>query len=389
MKAEEIKKIVQEFLPKIQFYRREIHSNPEISYNEYHTSDFIYNELKKAGIYCEKVASTAVIGYIGSRNKYIALRADIDALPIEEQTNLKFKSKNPGIMHACGHDFHSAMLLATAQILKQYEHKLKVGIMLIFQHAEETLPGGAKELIESGIFKHKPIAIFGQHLEPELETGKIAFSEGAIFASGDEIEWDFNGKSAHAAQPHLGKDPILVCTTLTNLLYSSINSIKNPLSPVVFSITSINTSNTAINIIPDNLKMKAILRTFDPTLRTNLLSHIFTSTKILSNQFGIEVNIIHREGYPSLIVDTNTTKYAKNIATDLFGSNNVTSFEKKLWTEDFARYAEIIPASFWLLGAKKPRTKTIYGLHNPKFNPDENALFYGTALLCSIVLNFH
>ncbi|MGB9913702.1 MAG: M20 metallopeptidase family protein, partial [Candidatus Kapaibacteriota bacterium] len=220
--------------------RRTLHSNPELSFKEFRTAENIQNFLSNIGIKSTRIAETGIVATIGKSNdeKCIAFRADIDALPIQEETNLPFASKSPGVMHACGHDMHTSVLLGSAIILKKFEDLLPIQIKLIFQPAEEKLPGGAKILIEHGVLRNPDvIAVFGEHTDPETEVGSIALAPGTIMASADELYWIVRGKSSHAAQPHLGSDPIRAAVALANSLFDLPNRIRDPLEPLHLAIT--------------------------------------------------------------------------------------------------------------------------------------------------------
>lgn len=376
--------------------RRKIHQNPELSFSEFETSKFISEILTKLGIknfFALKSSpelpenDIGVIGIIGVGEKTIALRADIDALPISEATNLEFSSRNQGVMHACGHDMHTAMLLTAAKILKENENEIKGRIILIFQPAEEMLPGGAKLILNSKILdEYEPEAFFGQHINPEIESGKIATKSGALMASTDEIHLTINGKSTHAAQPHLGADPILASANIIQSFQNLLTKFKNPLEPAVISITAINSGNTT-NIIPDSAKMMGTIRTYNQELRDLLKEKINTNIIDIAKQYdcAVENNII--EGYPPLINNSETTKLVQNVVKQIFGDNSLEVAEPKMWAEDFAYYSQIAPSTFWFMGVKN-EDNPIFPLHNLNLNPDENALIQGTALMTAIGMEY-
>ncbi len=376
--------------------RRAIHQNPELSFNEIETSKLIAKELTNLGIKnffalksSPEVADNniGVIGVLGVGERTLALRADIDALPIAESTNLEFSSRNKGIMHACGHDMHTAILLTAAKILKENENQIKGRIILIFQPAEEMLPGGAKLLLDSKILdEYKPEAFFGQHINPEIQSGKIVTKSGPLMASTDEIHLTINGKSTHAAQPHLGADPILASVNIIQSFQNLLTKFKNPLEPAVISITAINSGNTT-NIIPDSAKMMGTLRTYNQELRELLKEKINSNIIDIAKQYdcSVENNIL--EGYPPLINNSGTTALVQNVAVQILGENSFEIAEPKMWAEDFAYYTQIAPSTFWFLGVKN-EDKPIFPLHNPNLNPDENALIQGTALMAAIGIKY-
>ena len=362
-------------------YRRELHSEPELSFKEYKTSSYIQNKLNQFNIPFKVICDTGVIGLIGSGDNCVAIRADMDALPILEETNLPFSSKTSGIMHACGHDFHTTMLLGAAKILKSFENELPGSVKLIFQPGEEKLPGGAKLLIDNGVLDNPaPKAIFGQHVFPEEETGTISMAPGAIMASADEIYINLKGKSSHAAQPHLGGDAIVAASQIILALQTLLTKFKDPTKSAVISITSIH-GGTATNTFPDEVRLMGTMRTFDNDIREQLNKKIHETIEALSKIYNVtfEINIL--KGYPPLINEESAWIAAKLSGEKIFGVENVKNFIPKMWAEDFAYYGQKIPACFWFLGVKPPNTTPMAGLHNSKFDPDENSLPYGAAML--------
>ncbi len=371
--------------------RRFLHSKPELSFQEFKTSEFIQTYLTKLGIENSRIANTGVVALIGNpaEEKCIAFRADIDALPIQEETNLPYSSKNQGVMHACGHDIHTSVLLGTAILLKKFENLLPVRVKLIFQPAEEKLPGGAKKLIEEGVL-HNPnvVAVFGEHTDPENEVGCISVSPGRIMASADELYWTVRGKSSHAAQPHLGVDPIRASVALANSLYDLPNRIKDPLEPLHLAITSIR-GGFATNIYPDEVKIMGTLRTFNENSRKKALTHIEKISNSISNMFNVEIYFEPILGYPPLENNDELVNFVEGVAKDLLGSANVLKFKPKMWAEDFAYYSRVVPSVFWFLGVKpKGYNGEIFGLHSSKYNPDENSIKYGIAMFVKIALSF-
>ncbi|OGU56897.1 MAG: hypothetical protein A2X64_02590 [Ignavibacteria bacterium GWF2_33_9] len=375
--------------------RRKIHQNPELSFQEFNTTKFIQQKLDEVGITNHTALKSpifnseeyiGVIGVLGQGETSIGLRADIDALPISEETTLKFSSLNTGIMHACGHDMHTAMLLGAAKILKKYEKSLKTRVVLIFQPAEEMLPGGAKLILESGILdKYNIQAFFGQHINPELELGKLAVCNGPIMASTDELHITINGKSSHAAQPHLGNDVILASIEFIQYCQNLLVKFKNPLEAAVISITSIQAGNVT-NILPDTSKLLGTIRTYNQDLRNKIKSLIREHAPSIVASYGCVIDLDIVEGYPPLKNDENTTKFIKSYAAELIGEENVIDAEPKMWAEDFAYYSQTKPSTFWFLGVTE-KNQEIFPLHNPKLNPVESALKIGTSLFVRIALD--
>jgi amidohydrolase len=368
--------------------RRHIHRNPELSFQEHETCAFICRELTSMGIEHKVVATTGVVAHIGSGDRCVALRADIDALPILEETNLDYASTNPGVMHACGHDTHTTMLLAAARILKQRESELKGIVKLVFQPGEEKTPGGASIMIAEGALNDpKPEIIFGQHIYPDAPCGQVQFVAGPTLASCDELFWTIRGYGAHAAQPHKGKDPILAATGLVQHLQALVTKHRNPLIAGLLNVTSIH-GGTATNIIPDVVEMKGTLRSFDNTWREFAWQYLEEQTAAYCALHGCQGEIAIVKGYPPLINDHNAVGFARSVAESVVGAEMVTDFEPKMWAEDFAYYSQIMPACFWMLGGRPHDLDSMPGLHNAKFAPDEQAMITGTSLLVESAISY-
>lgn len=383
-----IKSKAKEYLQETIEIRRKIHQNPELSFEEYETSKFIKSYLESLNIESKYFTETGVVAHLGKGEKCIALRADIDALPIEEETELEFCSTNQGIMHACGHDLHTSMLLTAARILKELEDKLSGTVKLIFQPGEEKLPGGAKLMIENGVLNDpKPEAIFGQHVNPELETGVIAVTDGPVMASADELYWTLKGKGCHAAQPHKGADPILAASQLIVFYQSLMTKYKDPLKSGVLTVTSIN-GGSATNIIPDNVKLIGTMRAFDDDWRLEFHELLQTKSRSLCALYGVECNLEIKKGYPPLINNKHTSDFVRDTAIGNFGVTKFIEFIPKMWAEDFAYYAQEIPSTFWFLGVKAKDQSVMPALHNSKFNPQEEAMLNGIIQMVSVAVNY-
>jgi amidohydrolase len=368
--------------------RRHIHQNPELSFEEFETAKFIENKLNSYGIESKRMAQTGVVALIGKGQSCIALRADIDALPILEETGLSYKSLKDGVMHACGHDMHTTMLLAAAKILKKYESELKVQVKLIFQPAEEKLPGGAKLMIEEAVLENPRVeAIFGQHIFPEDKVGVISTTSGPIMASADEIYWVVNGKSTHAAQPHQGNDPILASSQLILHYQTLLTKFKDPLDSGVLTVSAIN-GGTATNIIPDRVEMKGTFRAYNNSWREKMHNLIEQNTKLISSTYGCETELNIVKGYPPLVNNSELAEYVKNIAKDTLGEDSFKDFVPKMWAEDFAYYSQKIPALFWFVGVKSEEDISMPPLHNSKINPLEEAMINGTSMMVAVALKW-
>ncbi|TAL70670.1 MAG: amidohydrolase [Bacteroidetes bacterium] len=368
--------------------RRHIHQNPELSFKEFLTAEFIRDNLRKVGIEYKTIAETGTVALIGKGEKCVALRADIDALPINEETNLEYASKNKGVMHACGHDMHSTMLLGAARILKGMESELTGTVKIIFQPGEEKLPGGASNLIEEGVLENpKVTAMFAQHIFPEEETGTISVNSCYIMASADELYWTLKGKGTHAAQPHLGNDCIMAASQLVINLQSIVTKYKNPIKPGLLSVTSIQ-GGSATNAFPDEVKLMGTFRANDEEWRSKMHDEIRRITNETCSLFGIKGELEIVKGYPALYNNPETTEMVNQTAKELLGQDSVKVFEPKLWAEDFAYYAQKIPSTFWFLGIRPKDIKDMPPLHNSKLIPDEKALTIGAAMLAGTAVNY-
>ncbi len=385
---ETIKNKANEIFPKIQTHRRHIHQNPELSFEEFETSKFIQNELTKLGIEFKILGNTGVIGLVGKGNKCVALRADIDALPIFEETGLDYKSQNDGVMHACGHDMHTSMLLGAAEILKSIESDLNGCVKLIFQPAEEKLPGGASILIKEGVLENPKVdAIFGQHIYPGDSSGLFATNSGYVMGSADELYWTISGKSTHAAQPHLGYDPILAASQLIVFYQTLMTKYKDPLDAGVLTVGSINGGN-ATNIIPDKVEMKGTLRSFNLEWREQMHHLLIEKSNELCKLYGCECDLKIIKGYPPVFNNETLTNFSKLSANQVFGTDNVIEFIPKMWGEDFAFYGQVIPASFWFLGIKPLEIENMPALHNSKLSPDEIPMINGMIMLAKVAYDY-
>jgi len=388
LKNIDIKELIRNSYDDMLSIRRHIHSNPELSYKEHQTADFVMNKLDEYGIESRKCTDTGVVAHIGSGKPCIALRAEMDALPIEEDTGLEFSSKNKGVMHACGHDMHTTMLLIVAKTLKGMESDLKGTVKLIFQPGEEKTPGGASIMIKEGVLENpKPDMIFGQHIYPEAKTGTLSFNSGPVMGAADEIYIKVIGKSTHAAQPHLGSDPITAATKLISYYSDILVKQKDPIDSGVINITSIH-GGTTTNIVPDVVQMQGTMRSFNPEWRNEIHSIIVEKSKQLCEIYNCRCEFDLVKGYPPVINDVRATELAKKTAISQFGDEMVLDFTPKMWAEDFSFYGEVIPSCFWFLGVKKEGLESMPALHNSKINPDEKAMINGSSMMVSLVLDY-
>jgi amidohydrolase len=388
MKKKNFREEANRIIPDLLDYRRYIHRNPELSFEEFETAKFISQTLDDIGVKNFSLTETGVVGLIGEGDNCVALRADMDALPILEGTGLEFQSEKHGIMHACGHDMHTAMLLGAAKILKKHESKLNGTVKLIFQPGEELIPGGAYQMIKAGVLDYpKPKAIFAQHVHPMSDTGMILTAPGPFTSSADELYWTIIGRSTHAALPHIGSDPIIAASNLIVSLQSLITKYKNPLDPAVLAITSFH-GGTSTNIIPEIVDLKGTLRTFDDSWRQKAHKIIEHFSVEICRQFDTECLYKPKMGFPPTLNNERMTALVKETAREVLGVNNFEDTPPMMWAEDFGYYSYKIPATLWLLGVKPPELEEMPSLHNTAFSPDEDALPIGATMLASVASRF-
>ncbi len=384
MLKDKIKSLAAQYKDEFISVRHHLHAHPELSYEEFETSKFIQQKLKEFGIPYEVMATTGVVGLIKGKNpesRIIALRADMDALPIDEENQVEYASQNKGVMHACGHDVHTTCLLGAAKILNELKDEWEGTVKLIFQPGEEKNPGGASIMIKEGVLKNpSPTAIFGLHVHPGLDLGKFSFRKGRVMASTDEIFITIKGKGGHAAAPHLTADIILIASHLIVSLQQIISRNNNPTSPSVLSICSIH-GGSATNIIPSEVKLKGTLRAMDEKWRYKAHELIKKMTTELVASMGGESDVLIDIGYPFVENDPKLTETAWQLAKDYWGVANVEETELRMGAEDFGYYAQIIPGCFYRLGVRNESHGIVHNVHTPKFNIDEAAISNGIEIM--------
>ncbi|MGD9568993.1 MAG: M20 family metallopeptidase [Sedimentibacter sp.] len=372
--------------------RRELHRNPELGGSEYKTMDFICSYLDSWNIEYEKgVAETGVMAIVRGKNKTynsicIGIRADIDALPIKEETNIDFKSLNEGKMHACGHDAHTAVALYCAKIIKTMESELKGDVKFFFQPAEETT-GGAERMINEGCLKNPDVDyVFGLHVDPNLRTGKISIKYGKMMASSDELRIKVYGKSTHGAHPHNGIDPVVIACNIVMSLQSLVSRNISPLNSAVLTMGSIH-GGTGGNIIPDEVEMVGILRTLDPETREFMKRRIAEIVESVPKAMGGEGNLLIRESYGALINNDEAVDSIKETAVKILGKDNVVILEyPNMGTEDFSYFCQNTKACFFNLGCRNEQMDAVYPIHSSKFMLDEACLETGVRLQVENIL---
>jgi amidohydrolase len=381
---EKIKSLAKKYFPEFIEIRHHLHAHPELSYQEFETSKFVQSKLKEFGIPFSVKATTGVLGLIKGKNpgkRIIALRADMDALPIKEENDIPYKSKNEGVMHACGHDVHTTCLLGAAKILNELKEEWEGTVKLIFQPGEEKNPGGASLMIKDGVLEDpKPQAIFALHVNTILEVGQLSFRSGQVMASADEIYITVKGKGGHAASPHLTVDPILISSHLIIALQQLVSRNNNPFNPTVLSITSFNGGNTT-NVIPNEVKLMGTFRAMDETWRFKAHDLMQKLTNDLVHSMGGEVDLRIDVGYPCVMNNEKVTAAAMEKASVYMGAKNVSETELRMGAEDFGYYAQLIPACFYRLGTMNKAKGITAGVHTPVFNIDENAIEIGMGMM--------
>lgn len=374
----------------IQSIRQYLHAHPELSFHEDETAKYIAAQLEKLGIpYQEKVGGNGLVALIegGKPGKVRALRADFDALPIQEENQVPYKSKNDGVMHACGHDVHTSCLLGAAMILNKHKDELGGTVKLIFQHAEEMTPGGAKQMIEAGALENPKVEeITGQHVFPDLEVGKVGFRKGMYMASTDELFITVKGKGGHAALPHKLIDPIYIGAQFVVALQHLISRKRPPHIPSVLSIGRF-IGNGSTNVIPDQVEMMGTFRAMDEDWRAEAKKLMRQLAKDMGSSMNAEIELKISDGYPYLVNDDALTERNINIAKAYLGDENVIDLDLRMTGEDFAYYGHTIPACFYRLGTRNEEKGITHGLHTSRFDVDEKALEIGAGLLAFIAVN--
>ncbi len=364
--------------------RHHIHSHPELSYQEFETSKFIQEKLHSFGIPFTVMANTGVIGLIEGTNpssRIIALRADMDALAIQEENDVLYKSTKPGVMHACGHDVHTTCLLGAAQILQETKDKWEGTVKLIFQPGEEKNPGGASLLIKEGVLENpRPEGIVALHVHPGLALGQLSFRSGTVMASADELYLTIKSKGGHAAAPHHTSDTILAASHLVVSLQQIISRNNNPFNPSVLSITSFQGGNTT-NVIPSEVKLMGTLRCMNEEWRFKAHELIRRHVQHIGEAMDVEMSVHIDVGYPTVLNNANLNASAKNLAGEYFGKEHIEETEMRMGAEDFGYYAQQIPACFFRIGVMNESKGITSGVHTPTFNIDEDAIESGIGIM--------
>ena len=386
----EIQQLAKEFFAETVEIRRHLHQHPELSFEEYNTAAFVREQLDSLGIPYQTMANTGVVallkGYLPG-DKVIALRADMDALPITEVEGRSYGSQNPGVMHACGHDVHTSSLLGVAKILSTLKSQFGGTIKFIFQPGEEKLPGGASLMIKEGVLQNpEPEAVIGQHVMPFMEVGKVGFRSGQYMASCDELFMTIRGKGGHGAQPHQNIDPIAITAQVITALQQVVSRFADPRIPTVLSWGKIE-GKGATNIIPDEVKLEGTFRTFNEKWRAEAHEKMVKMATGIAESMGATCEFEVRHGYPFLVNEPVLTESARTFAKEYLGEENVVELELWPTAEDFAYYSQEANACFYRLGTGNKEKGISSAVHTPTFDIDEQALELSIGLMSYIAIN--
>ena len=368
--------------------RRHLHAHPELSFAETNTAAFVTRELEKLGLRPQGIASTGVVALVEGQpgGPTIALRADMDALPILEANDVPYKSTNPGVMHACGHDVHTASLLGAARILNELKGDFRGNIKLMFQPGEERLPGGASLMIKEGVLENPAVQnVLGQHVFPHLPAGKIGVRSGRYMASTDELYLTIRGKGGHGAMPEMNLDPVLVAAHIIVAAQQIVSRRANPKTPSVLSFGKV-IANGATNVIPNEVYLEGTFRTLNEEWRNEAHRHLRKLCEGLADSMGAVCELEIRRGYPYLENEPVLTARVRAGAQEYLGSENVVELDQWMAAEDFAYFSQAAPACFYRLGTRHEDGRFGASVHTPTFDIDERALAIGPGLMAWLAI---
>jgi amidohydrolase len=388
---EKIQTLSGSIYPEMKAIRRHLHQHPELSKHEFETANFICRFLEKEGIaYTSGVGGNGIVALIKGKNpdkKVIALRADMDALPIIEENAVPYKSMNTGVMHACGHDVHITCLLGASKLLNDLKDNLEGTIKLIFQPSEEEYPGGALMMIKDGVLENpSPLMIFGQHVLPGMQVGKVGMRAGKYMASTDEIYFTVKGRGGHGATPELNIDPIVIAAQIILALQQVVSRIAKPTMPTVFTIGRV-IADGRTNVTPSEVKMDGILRTFNEDWRKEAHEKITHIAQTVAKAYGGECEVFVDHGYPFLVNDEKVTALTCKLATEYLGAENVLELDERMTAEDFAYFTQKVPACFYRLGVTDIEGRLKSNLHSSTFDVDEKSIEIGIGLMTWLAVN--
>jgi len=389
MIKEQIQALSQKIFDDVVANRRHLHAHPELSFNEVQTSAFIARKLDELGLTYQRMADNGLVALIKGEkpsDKVVALRGDMDALPITEANNVPYKSQNTGVMHACGHDVHTSSLLGTAKILTALKSQFGGTIKLIFQPAEERLPGGASLMIKEGVLENpKPQAVLGQHVMPLIDAGQVGFRAGKYMASTDELYVTVKGKGGHGAQPQQNIDPVIITAHILTALQTLVSRSADPKSPTVLSFGKV-IANGATNVIPNEVYLEGTFRTMDEAWRKEAHVKMKKMAEGIAEGMGgsCDFNIMH--GYPFLVNEEKLTASVRGFAEDYLGKENVLDLDIWMAAEDFAYFSQAADSCFYRLGTRNESKGITSSVHTPTFDIDEDAFKISTGLMAYLAV---
>lgn len=391
MLKEKVQKLAEEIFEDVRHFRRHLHTYPELSFEEYETSEFVQHKLSEMGVeYKNGIAGTGVVALVKGRNpekRTIALRADMDALPIQEENDVSYRSKHPGKMHACGHDVHTASLLGACRILHQLREEWEGTIKFIFQPGEERTPGGASLMIKEGVLENPaPAGIIGQHVYPLLPAGTVGFRPGIMLASCDEIDIYIRGKGGHGAVPHRTVDPIAITAQVIGSLQQLVSRMADPTVPTVLTFGKIQSNGGAYNVIPGEVHLMGTFRTFSEYWRYRAHEKIVEMAEGIARSMGGSCQVDITVGYPFLINNEELTQRCRRAAIDYLGPDHVQEIPIRLTAEDFAFYTHHTHGCFYRLGTADSERGLDSPVHTSTFDIDEEALKVGAGLMAWLAL---
>jgi len=386
---EKIQELAKSIFDDVVANRRHLHSHPELSFHEVETSAFVAKKLDELGLTYERMADNGLVALIKGEkpsDQVVALRADMDALPILEANDVSYKSQNTGVMHACGHDAHTSSLLGTAKILTSLKSEFGGTVKLIFQPAEEKLPGGASLMIKEGVLQNPvPQAVIGQHVMPLIEAGKVGFRAGKYMASADEIYVTVKGKGGHAAQPQQNIDPVLITAHILTALQQVVSRFADPKTPSVLSFGKV-IANGATNVIPNEVYLEGTFRTMDEKWRAEAHIKMKKLAEGIAESMGGSCDFNIMVGYPFLVNEEKLTASARGFAEDYLGKENVLDLDIWMAAEDFAYYSQVADSCFYRLGTRNESRGITSSVHTPTFDVDESAFNISTGLMAYLAV---
>lgn len=386
-----VRELAERILPEVIAYRRHFHRYPELSFKEENTSRYVAQRLDEMGVsYTSGVAGHGIVALIYGQNPergVVALRADMDALPITEAGEVEYKSAHPGVMHACGHDAHTAALLGACHILHTLRDQWEGTVKCLFQPAEEELPGGASLMIAEGALENpKPTGIFGQHVYPPLLAGKVGFRVGMYMASTDELYMTVTGRGGHGAMPHECVDPIAMAAQIIVGLQQIVSRQADPTLPTVLTFGKINSVGGATNVITNEVRLEGTFRTMNETWRVAAHQKMKQLAEGIAAAMGGSCEFVIKKGYPVLYNNEKLTRRARQWAVELLGQDRVVDLPLRMTAEDFAYYSQVMPACFYRLGTGNPERGITAPVHTDTFDIDETSLETGMALMAWLAI---